>query len=96
MSEHKHTPGPWKPRKSSYRIEGVEDTWCIDWSPDQEEVAEIVHGEANAHLIAAAPDLLAACELALNGIELSNGVPYSEDVITELRAAIARAKGETP
>ena len=52
-----HTPGPWTPRHTPGR-HGVPDTWCIDWSKDQEEVAEIVHGEANARLMAAAPDML--------------------------------------
>lgn len=59
----------------------------------------------DAHLIAAAPDLLAACEAALRIMEQTNRVtvpPFakfitvdfaSEDVAA-LRAAIAKAKGE--
>jgi len=52
------TPGPWSARHVPMR--GIsDDTWCIDWSDDQEEVAEIVHGEANARLIASAPETAA-------------------------------------
>ena len=47
--------------------------------------------QANAHLIAAAPDLLAACEkvLADGGLD----VPHS-DLADMLEAAIKKARGE--
>ena len=55
---------------------------------------------ANAHLIAAAPDLLAACKLALPwvsaGIDYTGCTakdPYGAD-LEELRAAIAKAEGK--
>jgi len=81
----KHTPGPWKvakPRKS-YRdgnmMYGIVGPECVsdyeDWG----------FTEANARLIAAAPDLLDACKAAL-----SDDQPYIE----KCRAAIAKATGE--
>lgn len=90
MSNDKHTPGPWKHRHTPLR--GIaNDVYCVDWSEDQEEVAEIVHGEANARLIAAAPDLLEACETAvsiLRALGHTRGGSY-EDIC----AAIAKATG---
>lgn len=49
---------------------------------------------ANAHLIAAAPDLLAALERLEAGVRLwiSNGV--SDEDMAAARAAIAKARGE--
>lgn len=54
-----HTPGPWKAHKTNQARSGLPE-FEIHWSDIGECVAEIVHGEANASLIAAAPDLLAA------------------------------------
>ncbi len=55
----------------------------------QEDGMPIV--EANARLIAAAPDLLSACEAIASGMHQSGGpVPYF------LQNAIAKAKGDTP
>lgn len=49
---------------------------------------------ANLHLIAAAPDLLAACQIALQCMGYGKD-PDDEDIAT-VRAAIAKALGETP
>ena len=45
--------------------------------------------DANARLIAAAPDLLNACKLALMGFELNAAIDWSE-----LERAIAKAEGK--
>lgn len=57
MTETKHTPGPWrkvweKQEDGTYPIETVGEWTPIAW----------VKGEANAHLIAAAPDLQELCD----------------------------------
>ena len=70
-----------------------------DFSIDEMSVhsSAIEEPMANAHLIAAAPDLLAACEMALKvGISYPLDTPSRIDSHTEqiLRAAIAKAKGE--
>lgn len=58
MSEQKHTPGPWVARQ----IAGVglpgQIGYAIDFNADQEQVVDFVYEEADAKLIAAAPDLL--------------------------------------
>lgn len=59
--------------------------------------------EANARLIAAAPDLLAACERLLPWATLSDGETVTDDVmnphlladVQAARAAIAKARGTT-
>jgi hypothetical protein len=50
-----HTPGPWKAYKRKEPVGYAE--WEIHWSDQGECVAEVVHEEANARLIAAAPEM---------------------------------------
>jgi hypothetical protein len=84
----KHTPGPW-----TVRFYERHETAVIK-TADGDEVATVdvkcmPDASADAHLIAAAPDLLAALELLL---------PYLEDcrMHKEAAAAIAKAKGKMP
>lgn len=84
-----HTPGPWKANK-----------WAPGWS-----VSAPLHGltvcmlperdnsDANARLIAAAPDLLAALHIALESMDAIH-VPQEWDTRSVIRAAIARARGQ--
>ena len=75
----KHTPGPWKVERRSVLIPIAPYEW-----------AEAYGGtEANARLIAAAPELLEACKVALGII----GFGAEHDQIS---AAIAKATGEQP
>lgn len=80
-----HTPGPW-----TYGDDGISGCSFVPEPP----TADTPHGlglrlEADARLIAAAPDLLAAlraiCE-AGDAIEVMNALPTA-------RAAIAKAEG---
>jgi hypothetical protein len=94
MSEH--TPGPWTAFALPDR-----DGFCthqIHWSPDGECVTDGVYGEANALLIAAAPDLLSALRTLLaeseDWAEVLNGErPSLLDAIDAARSAIAKAEG---
>lgn len=96
----KHTPGPWF-------AEAVYGRWCV-W--DDAGIACIcdVHagvepdpsGAEHAHLIAAAPDLLAACETMAEAQRRADagerdGFGCYVDALDKARAAIAKAKGET-
>ena len=64
MSDAKHTPGPWRvaPGFSKARVEDA-DGICVGFSWGRGEETE-----ANASLIAAAPDLLAAIKGAMHEI----------------------------
>lgn len=95
------TPGPWKVYRTSdgERIigigcaengEGITDPRFGLWGSGPER-------EANARLIAAAPDLLAALQAALpllEELEQDDNTYYAEAV--NARVAIAKATGATP
>lgn len=96
-----HTPGPWKiapwPKARGYVI-------SVCKGLPQKPVAQ-AHGqqdpaerEANARLIAAAPDLLAALEhvtelLVDTWSDAMDGDPEKEVAVADARAALAAAKG---
>lgn len=90
-----HTPGPWHIRgKQSIRGHGGEYIAKTNWQ----------NGEANARLIAAAPDLLEALETSLAFVaawagvyqlnhELKDFHPKHAEVIAQIKVAIAKATG---
>ena len=102
-SKVEHTPGPW-------RIQDTYDgTIPVDgWSEEGEESIEICRvsldneteatQSANAALIAAAPELLAALEAIAGGHVMAGREFSALECIHEYqkiaRAAIAKAKGE--
>ena len=95
-----HTPGPWMVTDDglgvcvatgNYKTEGTDD-WTI---------ADCQHGwcqcEANARLIAAAPELLEACEAVLPTIEslvFNCKNPSEVELLDQVQQAIKKAKGE--
>ena len=83
----KHTPGPWavEDLKHRYRLR------CSIEATDGSLVGES-YEEKNAHLIAAAPELLEALENLLKVHEGEGGTQHHAGDIA--RAAIAKAKGE--
>ena len=83
MSETRHTPGPW----IAY------GTWVS--TSDGPLIADC-DTDVNADLIAAAPDLLAACEGLVDWIDPNEAMDGLNREIDDARAAIAKAKGETP
>lgn len=115
--EVKHTPGPWKykfyGRKNSVDVfsgKGEERKFICQVGYVQDELyrAHRDDGKSNLYLIAAAPDLLEACEWALLLIEngnFKNGVLDQTETIDEgevkarqiydqIRLTVAKAKGE--
>ncbi|HEX3941609.1 MAG TPA: hypothetical protein VHX11_09025 [Acidobacteriaceae bacterium] len=91
MSETKHTPGPW----SRYNEERCSNIFLESHCHGSVcKIANNLHAEANARLIAAAPELLEALErlIARAGENLRGGMMWSE--ITQAKAAIRKAKGE--
>lgn len=116
----KHTPGPWVVRTAGHGAAGgvvVDELWvgkpAGDTADDIAIASDIRNpyadqldhvAEANAALIAAAPDLLEACkrlEMACMrlGIHFSRGTHEGKhtdealEAINQARAAIAKAEG---
>ncbi|MCY5139181.1 hypothetical protein OV141_16020 [Salmonella enterica subsp. enterica serovar 1,4,[5],12:i:-] len=94
MKKFKGTPGPWSGK--DVRIcrqdrAGLQLGFIM--THDENRVAEC---EANAHLIAAAPDFLEALQLAEKAMAEGRNVTYPEwyVVINKARAAISKALGE--
>lgn len=86
----KHTPGPWKLSENrDYAIESVHGDFLIG----HYEVTEDNESQdlANARLIAAAPDLLAALDEIFHDYEI-RGMP--EELNNRALAAIKKAKGD--
>jgi hypothetical protein len=112
MDDAKHTPGPWGVRTSqkglpaqivapneSTSAPGKVGTSITRWGsislPSSDE------GQANARLIAAAPDLLAALDGLVSSLEpmvvtLADGTVNAIETqeVAAARAAIAKARGK--
>lgn len=99
----KHTPGPWHVDPKAAEESFFEDVSIL--RHDGLAVAVAVHNgdivppepEANARLIAAAPDLLEALKLCVDNIQ---GIADEEDlpstaIRAKARAAIDRAEGRS-
>lgn len=86
----KHTPGPWVLSSLVVRAAGngyeVAHVHCNFKIRGKEGRDEYEYAQGNAHLIAAAPDML----FALKAVEC--GAPF-DVVIHQVRAAIAKAEG---
>ena len=101
----KPTPGPWRASHDSHgRFQLIADGIPLDPERDGAQPGE---GAANAALIAAAPDLLAALEQLVAWVDDSDEshttvppacqkfgvVPVEFQAVTEARAAINKAGG---
>ncbi len=95
-----HTPGPWTvtdvDTQYARAFVQMSDGSEISGSDGVREVESL--SIADAHLIAAAPELLAACQRALAYIEYLDPVNTSSPsgIVVLLRAAIANAEGREP
>ncbi len=97
----KHTPGPWKV-STTYKDFAAGRAAIVPWSDQGRTLAEVrpikcypaSEVAANARLIAAAPDLLAACKRMVRASENHGSRKQMMNAaMIELRAAIARAEG---
>jgi hypothetical protein len=79
----KHTPGPWFVKEIKV-MHGV----AHDISSADSPIVNDVQRLSDAHLIAAAPDLLLACKLALSSCD-----PHAATTRL-IEAAIAKAEGK--
>ena len=91
----KHTPGPWTvidQDESTINVRGPDEEFVADVADGFYNESGYVRGyevEANARLIAAAPDLLACLQRTVRFWDQLN----TNDIKT-MRALIARATGE--
>lgn len=106
----KHTPGPW--HVDGVHSEALHDICMtnpppaegspvvlasVEYDEDRGTCPTLAEANANARLIAAAPDLLAAAMQLIEGAESENwdryrGTDEPRTGIAELRAAIAKAR----
>ena len=101
MSKPQHTPGPWIARsRHNYpdRDECCGLGWEIEGPPEPQLRGQFAKA-ADAYLIAAAPDLLAALERLRYGDGCHcrftpNWKGNHSDACNQARAAIAKARGE--
>ena len=113
----KHTPGPWRVAESQVSPSPCFiQLWVRSLGKDQSKDDAICgmaqfnseERDANARLIAAAPDMLAMCSRIISETESPgfldlydaylkvHGEPYRGDMFCmDLRATIAKAKGES-
>ena len=112
MTQGKHTPGPWVVSKDSNKVRRIfagesgpqvaTASVFANWMPVERLAEAHATADANARLIAAAPDMLEALQSAQESIATFIGVhgypsdSGAGDVLQEVSAAIARATGEKP
>ena len=100
-----HTPGPWYTDRNNFHAGNIatvhhcrDSAWVEIWSPDWlERTAD--NQEANALLIAAAPELFAALRALTDwGREFTSPTDANSPhaLLVAACAAIARAEGITP
>jgi hypothetical protein len=92
MENVNHTPAPWHICETTGRgLKLIRDAngYCVAEAVNPAvQAAQYINADANARLIAAAPDLLAALD------EIFNGVGMTGPTMDAARAAIAKAKGQ--
>lgn len=99
MSAPKHTPGPWVARKTGGAGWPEQRGFAIYFNEAQEQVVDFVYEEADARLIAAAPELLEALEHIREYWNRDHNDQAMSDalwrIIDTADEAIAKAKGES-
>lgn len=88
-----HTKGPWKHALAI--IENSPSKWVVTVGKWGAPNLAIVDDEANARLIAAAPELLAYVEMVLNE-QLAHGEKYGDPIyISMAQELIHKIRGES-
>ena len=104
MADTKHTPGPWSDKSIAiahvYHVHSKRTIAnCGGYTDNTDDGKHIIENEANAQLIAAAPDLLEALEYVLvmetdpKLIGLYGGYTLDDDVRDKITEALTKAKG---
>ena len=82
----KHTPGPW----TQHGLEIHGEIFICDVNENPKDREEHI---ANAHLIAAAPEMLEALELILNDNRLMNAM--TKEQAKAVMYSVSKARGES-
>ena len=94
----KYTPGPWVVAEYAGDVTMIEHHESTGYGFRQTLIARVLpvseDAEGNAALLAAAPDMLAALELAAERLEISNCEGEEGEHLATIRAAIAKARGD--
>lgn len=97
-----HTPGPWVKDIAKWRDEDAESEMIMVFGKEGVGYGRIAHVyaecggevEANARLIAAAPELLEALESARNWIGPNSTQLTRLEIVSIMESAIAKALGD--
>ena len=94
-----HTPGPWYvKRQEDLDPSGNGYVWAVKGKPESDkhyvQNPAYANSEANARLIAAAPDLLAALQ-EWTSMAVNSGLEGCDEILEQAEAAIAKAEGVT-
>ncbi|MEB6589662.1 hypothetical protein MXM82_11030 [Pseudomonas asiatica] len=92
-----HTPGPWTARPIPNTGLSGHIGYAIDFNEDQEQVVDFVYEEADARLIAVAPDLLSIVQrfVALDAQwNPDRHASEKSELMEEARAAIDKARAK--
>lgn len=95
MSELKATPGPWALRE----VSDLDIAYSVDAgrSPVADVYNHPAEWQANANLIAAAPEMFAALEMQRNWLKgyISNGGLSGLEELIAIEAALKRTRGQS-
>lgn len=108
MMEPKHTPGPWAVTKEDHRLKvhpaGWQNTVICEWKEGRTGAGRDgtrhhtgnypPYAEGDARLIAAAPQLLAACQAFVAAWEKSGQLEKTDVALRMARQALAAATGQ--
>lgn len=94
MTQTQHTPGPWQYWPSIGQVNRPGDPNQICNIPPNGDKKPADENDANARLIAAAPELLEALEMVVNIATHPKATKADiKRIAEEARAALAKAKG---
>lgn len=98
MNNTKHTPGPWLQNyicaasTNEVKVNGNRIALVLQYDEKQNRVADFQTCEANAKLIAAAPELLELAELLDVDDRFINEFDNMDQLLTQVRSWAAKAR----
>lgn len=92
MADPRWTPGPWYIRERTGGFTIWSDHGAVTSTTITPLSSRRAEGEANARLVAAAPDLYEALEMVRDANESDPHIPPS--ALAKIHAALAKARGE--